>query len=295
MSRMEVLKGCPACNSTNTAAFLSCKDYTVSGETFQLKRCSHCTLIFTDPRPDAVAIWPYYKSDTYVSHSDEAAPGLINKIYRAVRKITLGNKAGLVAKYARGRKLIDIGAGTGAFAAHMQQFGWEVMAIEPEADARKLAADRGLKTADESALLDHPPVNVITMWHVLEHVHELQERVAKLYTLLEPGGIAVIAVPNPESDDAQRYGPYWAAYDVPRHLYHFTPTAIRQLFEREGFISERAHWMPFDPFYIALLSEQYKSGRPRLVRGAWFGFVSWLNSLMQKDRCSSQIYIFRKT
>lgn len=291
---MEVLKGCPACNSTATVSFLACKDYTVSGESFQLKRCKACTLIYTDPRPDAVAIWPYYKSETYVSHSDEAAPGLINRIYREVRKITLGNKAGLVAKYARGRKLMDIGAGTGAFAAHMQQFGWEVMAIEPDADARQLAAERGLKTGDESDLLQHTEVDVLTMWHVLEHVHELQERVATLYRLLKPGGIAVIAVPNPESDDARRYGPYWAAYDVPRHLYHFTPKSIRQLFEKQGFKSENTHWMPFDPFYIALLSEQYKAGKPQLLRGAWFGFVSWLNSLLQKDSCSSQIYIFRK-
>lgn len=291
---MEVLKGCPACNSTNTAPFLACKDYTVSGETFQLERCRECTLIFTNPRPDAVAIWPYYKSDTYVSHSDEAAPGLINRIYREVRKITLGNKAGLVAKYARGRNLIDIGAGTGAFAAHMQQFGWEVTAIEPDEAARKLAADRGLKTGDEAALAGHAPVNVITMWHVLEHVHTLQERVAQLYSLLTPGGIAVIAVPNPNSDDARRYGPYWAAYDVPRHLYHFTPESIRQLFEREGFKSETTHWMPFDPFYIAMLSEQYQAGKSRLLRGVWFGFVSWLNSLLRPDTCSSQIYIFRK-
>ncbi len=291
---MEVLKGCPACNNTDTKAFLACKDYTVSGETFQLKRCNNCSLIFTDPRPDAEAIWPYYKSDTYVSHSDEAAPGLINRIYREVRKITLRNKAGLVARYAKGNKLMDIGAGTGAFAAHMLHFGWEVMAIEPDAGARKMAAERGLKTGDESDLLQHPSVDVITMWHVLEHVHELQERVATLYRLLSPGGIAVIAVPNPESDDALRYGPFWAAYDVPRHLYHFTPTSIRQLFEKQGFISEKTHWMPFDPFYIALLSEQYKAGKPQLLRGAWFGFVSWFNSLLRKDSCSSQIYIFRK-
>ncbi len=291
---MEALRGCPACNSTHTSDFLICKDYTVSGEVFQLKRCNSCTLIFTDPRPDASAIWPYYKSDTYVSHTDEAAPGLINSIYRLVRKITLGNKAGLVARYARGRKLLDIGAGTGAFAAHMHTNGWEVSAIEPDPDARKLAADRGLKTGDESALADHPRVNVITMWHVLEHVHSLQERVAALYRLLEPGGIAVIAVPNPESADAKKYGAWWAAYDVPRHLYHFTPGSIRQLFEREGFTSEATHWMPFDPFYIALLSEQYKTGSQRLIAGAWNGLLSWANSLLNKDTCSSQIYIFRK-
>lgn len=291
---MEVLKGCPACNSTHSSPFLACKDYTVSGETFMLKRCHDCTLIFTDPRPDAVAIWPYYKSDTYVSHSDEAAPGLINRIYREVRKITLGNKAGLVAKYARGKKLVDIGAGTGAFAAHMQQFGWEVLAIEPDEEARKLAAARGLKTGDEADLSELTEVNVITMWHVLEHVHQLQDRVATLRRMLATGGIAVIAVPNPESDDARRYGPYWAAYDVPRHLYHFTPKSMRQLFEKQGFKSVSTHWMPFDPFYIALLSEQYKAGKPRLIQGAWFGFVSWLNSLLTKDSCSSQIYIFRK-
>lgn len=291
---METLKACPACHHLEADFFLRCTDYTVSKEEFQIQSCPNCDLLFTNPRPDAQAIWPYYKADTYVSHTDGEAPGLINQLYRQVRKITLGQKAGLVARYARGKKLVDIGAGTGAFADHMQQFGWEVNAIEPDEDARKQAEKRGLAVGPEAAINQLTGKDVVTMWHVLEHVHELEVRVAQLYTLLKPGGVAIIAVPNPNSWDAQHFGRYWAAYDVPRHLYHFRPKSIRQLFERHGFKSEKTHWMPFDPFYISLLSEQYRLGKPNYISGGFKGLISWFISLVTPDRCSSQIYVFRK-
>lgn len=291
---METLKACPACHHPEADFFLRCTDYTVSKEEFQLQSCPNCDLLYTNPRPDAAAIWPYYKADTYVSHTDADAPGLINQLYRQVRKITLGQKAGLVARYARGKKLLDIGAGTGAFAAHMQQYGWKVKAIEPDPDARKQAEKRGLEVDNEAAINQIFGMDVVTMWHVLEHVHELEARVQQLYTLLNPGGVAIIAVPNPNSWDAQHFGRYWAAYDVPRHLYHFRPKSIRRLFESQGFRSEKTHWMPFDPFYIALLSEQYRLGKPNYLSGGFKGLWSWLISLLTPDRCSSQIYVFRK-
>lgn len=291
---MEHLSACPACNNKQLKPYLVCKDYTVSGENFSLSQCGACSLVFTNPRPNSVDIWPYYKADSYVSHTDEAAPGIINQIYLRVRRFTLASKAKLVKRVSKGNRLLDIGAGTGAFAAQMQELGWTVVAVEPDESARAIAIKRGLVTGDESLLKTIAPVSVITMWHVLEHVHQLQNRVEELYRLLEPGGVAIIAVPNPNSTDAAVYGEHWAAYDVPRHLYHFTPKSIRQLFEKEGFISENTKWMPFDPFYIALLSEQYKHGKQRLLPGFIQGFRSWLVSAFVADRCSSQIYIFRK-
>ena len=119
---------CPVCLSTQIKKVLSCKDYTVSHEMFDVWECANCTLRFTQDSPDASSIGRYYQSDAYVSHSD-TKKGLINKLYHAVRTYTLKQKRSLV-KDVTGKQaglLLDIGAGTGAFAHTVKQGGWNVI------------------------------------------------------------------------------------------------------------------------------------------------------------------------
>ncbi len=294
---MEKLATCPACEHTEQSVVMQCIDYTVTKEQFQIVSCDACGLEFTNPRPAQADIGVYYASTEYVSHSDEAAPGLINNIYRRVRRITLSQKGDLVASYvAKKGTLLDIGCGTGAFAGHMQSLGWRVKAVEPDAGAaQKARQGHGLEVNEEAWLAtSNEQFDCITMWHVLEHVHALKQRFTQLWNLCAPGGYVLIAVPNPQSVDSKHYGPFWAARDVPRHLCHFPPHMLRKRMEQEGFEVVATKGMPFDPFYISLLSERYVHGKDRLVpaftKGAWF----WLRSQMGKDLWSSQIYLFRK-
>jgi len=294
---MEKLTACPACGTGRFQALMTCKDYTVSQELFNIDCCLDCGLEFTNPRPTAAEIGYYYESKDYISHTDEEAPGVVNAIYREVRKVTLKQKRALIEGLMPLGSLLDIGCGTGAFAGNMQKAGWQVTAVEPDREAASSASfQHDLKVYGEAWLEKSTKTfHVVTMWHVLEHVHALKQRFAELGRLVQPGGILVIAVPNPKSVDAKHYGPNWAARDVPRHLYHFPPAMLRKRVVAEGFEVVATKNMHFDPFYVSLLSEKYKSGGGGLVLGFAKGFGFWLKSLLLPDTGSSQIYIFRKT
>ena len=289
---------CPVCGSNAIHPLLTVKDYTVSGEPFVIWQCADCTLRFTQDVPDEEAIGAYYKSPDYISHTN-TSKGLINKLYQRVRQLTLQQKANLIATNTKstGRNLLDVGCGVGAFMHTMQQAGWSVTGIEPDADTRQLAKQTyGLDLLEPAALFSLPDhsFDVITLWHVLEHVHSLHSYVERLKELLAPGGKIFIAVPNYQSVDAGIYGLAWAAYDVPRHLYHFTPMAMQALMEQHGLTILAKKAMPFDSFYISLLSSKYRNGRTN-----WLGaFVNGLRSNMAAaaniDKCSSVIYIVSK-
>lgn len=294
---MERLTACPACGHEAFNGLMRCKDFTVSNTEFDIVQCASCNLEFTNPRPSQADIGVYYASADYVSHSDENAPGLINAIYRKVRTITLVQKSNLVEGFLPQKgKLLDIGCGTGAFAGHMQQRGWKVEAVEPDTGAAQKARQTHKLQVHEEQWLStaEGQFNLITMWHVLEHVHGLQERFQQLWKLTAAGGYVVIAVPNPNSVDSKHYGPIWAARDVPRHLYHFPPAMLRKRMEQEGFESVRTVGMPFDPFYISMLSERYKHGKDQIVTAFAKGAYFWLRSKLSKDQWSSQIYMFRR-
>jgi len=289
---------CPCCGSASIYPALSAKDYTVSNEMFEIWHCDDCTARFTQRVPNAATIGPYYQSANYVSHSD-TAKGLINRLYHFVRNYTLNTKRKLVQDTTeKGRgTLLDVGAGTGAFANTMQVAGWTITALEPDDIARKNAANKyglDLQSPDNLFQLDSSQFDAITMWHVLEHVHELHAYLEQFHKLLKHDGKLIIAVPNYTSYDAKRYGEYWAAYDVPRHLYHFSPKSMQLLGKAKGFelIDTRPMW--FDSFYVSMLSEQYKNGSGNLPGALWSGMISNLKAWGNKKRCSSVIYIFSK-
>ena len=253
---------------------------------------------FTQDVPDADHIGPYYKSAGYVSHSD-TREGLINKLYHFVRSYTLVQKYRLVKKATgmNAGNLLDIGAGTGAFSNTMKQKGWKVCGLEPDTEARAQAGRNyqlTLDTPDAISGLAAGSFNAITLWHVLEHVHDLEGYWNHFNRLIGEQGRLFIAVPNYTSSDARAYGSSWAAYDVPRHLYHFSPASMEQLGLKYGFSLEAVHPMWFDSFYVSMLSEQYKQGKPALIAAFWQGLKSNLKTLFNPHKCSSVIYVFRK-
>ena len=285
---------CPLCGSSLLHEALTAKDNTVSKETFAIFHCGGCGGRFTQNVPDGAHIGRYYQSQEYISHS-ETKKGLINRLYHSVRKITLRSKQNWVRNAAGIKQgaLLDIGSGTGAFLHYMHQSGWTVTGLEPDENARRNAKEiHHIESLPIEQLYTLSPqqFDAITMWHVLEHVHDLHRYLDHIRTLLKPGGSLLIAVPNYTSSDASYYGENWAAYDVPRHLYHFSPASMEQLLSQHNIKLVKKHPMVFDGFYVSLLSEKYKTGKSRLLQGFFHGFRSYRKGLKEVDRCSSIVY-----
>lgn len=284
---------CPVCEGASFLPFLSCKDYTVSQENFEIVRCSSCSFLFTNPIPDLQDLGKYYKAEAYVSHTS-SNKGLINFLYNRVRKRTLKQKVSLVSRLVKGRTLLDVGCGTGHFLKAAKDAGFTVAGIEPDADARALADKlNGIKPMPREEFMGlSSTYDIITLWHVLEHLPELNSDIAKLSTLLRPGGALLIAVPNPTSYDAEHYKANWAGYDVPRHLYHFSPAVIKQLFAKHGFRLDETLPMKYDAYYVSMLSERTMGGG--VLKGFLTGWKSNRKARRNGNTWSSQIYILRK-
>ena len=289
---------CPVCNSSNINPLLTVKDHSVSKEEFVVWQCDNCSLRFTQDVPDESSIGSFYQSSDYISHTN-TSKGLINKIYQRVRNFTLNEKAELIiGKTVKRGKLLDLGAGIGAFLNTMNQKGWETAGIEPDEGARgqaKQLFDIDLKNTDSFQQLEENSFDAITLWHVLEHVHQLHPYIQKLSTLLKAGGKLFIAVPNYQSLDASIYKTYWAAYDVPRHLYHFSPKSIETLVQQHDLklLAKKPMW--FDSFYISLLSSKYKNGKTNWLGAGLAGLRSNIKTVFNKDYCSSIVYIIGKS
>ncbi len=298
MSRKIHYTICPVCGSADIKNVLVAKDYTVSGETFQISECNGCSLRFTQDIPDAEGIISYYKSEEYISHTD-TSKGLVNRLYQIVRKRTLRKKRKLVEKTTgiKNGQLLDVGSGTGAFVNEMKQNGWQVTGLEPDDGARNVAKKLyNIELDDIKKFYQFPAksYDAITLWHVLEHVHELSDYVLQLKNLLKENGKLFIAVPNYTSKDASIYKECWAAYDVPRHLYHFSPRSIQVLMEKHGLnlLGYKPMW--YDSFYISMLSSKYKNGKTNFFASFFNGLRSNLKAISDVKKCSSVIYIIGK-
>jgi len=289
---------CPGCSSSSIRQQFSAEDFTVSHQLFGIWECGHCSLRFTQDVPDAASIGAFYRSDAYVSHTD-TKEGIINRLYHFVRKRTMRKKNALIRHQTglSSGRLLDIGAGTGAFVHVMQRTGWQVTGLEPDSDTRQRARERyglALLPVDTLFQLPEESFDAITLWHVLEHVHDLHAYIAQIKKLLTPNGRLFIAVPNYTSYDAGYYRQFWAAYDVPRHLYHFSPASIHCLLEKHQLQLINCKPMWFDSFYISMLSWGYKTGGNNLIRSTWVGLVSNIHTLLNRQRCSSLTYIAKK-
>jgi 2-polyprenyl-3-methyl-5-hydroxy-6-metoxy-1,4-benzoquinol methylase len=290
---MQIIKYCPVCKNITFIEFLKGKDYFLTGEEFTIVECSGCGFRFTNPRPDEKEILRYYDSPDYIAHDAEKV-NLLKAIYTTIRKIALRNKYAIVNKYSHGNVLLDIGCGTGEFLNYCGKKNFDTTGIEPNEKARRFAREHlGLKIFDESKLDDFSPAafDVITMWHVLEHVHKLNERMSRIKQLLKPEGTLIIALPDCDSWDAAKYQYFWAAYDLPRHLYHFTQDTMQKLASNNGFFIDSIIPLKFDAFYISLLSEKYFSGKQNYFRAFINGIRSNINARKNENNYSSLIYI----
>jgi len=277
---------------SNHNVYLTVKDHSVSGETFELLLDSKLELLKTHPQPLAENLGRYYESDDYISHTD-GKRSLFERLYHTVKQKALRDKIKLVDGFhpAKG-KLLDIGAGTGDFLVTAKKQGWDITGIEPSEKARSIAVSKGITFTESISTIENHSVDVVTMWHVLEHVPDVEAHIAELKRILKPDGVIIIAVPNYKSFDAQHYGFFWAAYDVPRHLWHFSKTAIKMLFGKQGFELEKILPMKFDSFYVSLLSEKYKTGKMNFVGGFLTGLRSNLKAATTKEY-SSHIYVLK--
>ncbi len=278
--------------------FITCTDFLVSGEKFPVKKCSSCGLKITTPVEEEEKMDRYYQSEDYIAHSD-SSKGLVHLLYHRVRKYMLHQKRGLIEKEAgkKNGKILDVGAGTGYFLHEMNRQDWEVDGTEKSPEARKFAKEAfnlSLRDPEELFQLPGQSRDIITLWHVLEHIHQLDKNMKAFSRILKAGGKLIIAVPNPGSCDASHYQEYWAAYDVPRHIWHFSPDQMKTLGEKYHFRLTRMCPMPFDAFYISLLSEKYKKQKGALFFGMLHGIICTLTTLFNKKRASSLIYIFEK-
>lgn len=289
---------CPLCGGQQLEHALTCTDHYASGEQFEVIRCVHCGFLMTQGVPVEAEIGKYYETPDYISHSD-TQQGLMNRVYHWVRQYMLSRKAALVKRVSglSEGSLLDYGTGTGYFANTMVCQGWKVKAIEKSPQARAFAKKQfGLDVEAEHSLKDYPSrfLDVVTLWHVMEHLEHLNEMWETLHRILKDKGVLIVAVPNPESYDARKYKEWWAAYDVPRHLWHFSPSVMQRFGEKHGFVLEKEHPMPFDAFYVSMLTEKYKSNELSFVKGLWTGTLAWFSALGNKERSSSLIYVFRK-
>ena len=287
---------CPICKSKNINKFIDSKDFSTSSEDYTIFICNDCSFAFTQDVPDENSIGKYYKSEEYISHSD-TKKGLFFKIYHIVRNYMLKNKQKIVEKYSGQKtgKILDIGTGTGYFINKMKQHGWSVAGIEQDDDARNFGKSNfNLDVFDKKKLFefDDNYFDVITMWHVLEHVHRYNEYLNQIKKILKPNGKLIIAVPNYTSYDAKHYKKYWAAYDLPIHLWHFSPKSIKILLNNYNFNLIKKKGMPFDSFYVSILSEKYKKAPFGMIKGLFFGLLSLISAWGNINNYSSIIYIF---
>lgn len=279
---------------TNKPVYITVKDHSVSRETFQLLLNEELQLLKTHPQPAPAELGKYYESDDYISHTD-GKRSLFEKLYHTVKQKALRDKIKLVQKFQPSKgEILDIGAGTGDFLVVAKQNGWNVTGIEPSPKAKEIAKGKGVVFAEDLASIPTYSKDVITMWHVLEHVPNVQAQIAELKRILKPGGTLIVAVPNYKSHDAQFYKEYWAAYDVPRHLWHFSKISIQKLFATQQMDLVEILPMKFDSFYVSLLSEKYKTGKMNFVAGFWRGLQSNLKG-SKNGEFSSHIYVLKNT
>lgn len=295
MGQLITYTSCPVCGSENISKIITAKDHTVSHEKFDIFHCANCQLRFTQAVPDVASIGTYYKSESYISHSNTSR-GLVNSIYLLVRKRANRQKRKLMEKVSglKTGNLLDVGSGTGYFTAAMKKAGWQVTGLEPDNNARTIAAEiNHIDLLDTDSLFKLPAneFDIITLWHVLEHVHDLKGYIRRFKKLLKPQGKLFVAVPNYNSYDAQVYKECWAAYDVPRHLYHFSPTSMKYLMDSEGFKVEDIKPMWYDSFYVSLLSSKYKRGSINWLGSIFTGLRSNINAMRDVKKCSSLIYV----
>ncbi|NJN28208.1 MAG: class I SAM-dependent methyltransferase [Cyclobacteriaceae bacterium] len=291
----EKLTSCPICDHKEYDNFMICKDHMLTGESFAISQCKNCSFLFTNPRPILSEIGKYYHSDEYISHSNQLN-NIRDLLYKLARFYTLRNKVKLINSLSKKNNVMDFGCGTGDFLYSCRQSSWNIYGYEPEEKARKQAEIKTKASINKTLLelKNLPQFEIITLWHVLEHIHDLNDTLSLLKGKLAKNGKLLLAVPNAASLDAKIYNEYWAAYDVPRHLYHFTQKTMRTLLHKHALKIYQTLPMTLDAYYVSMLSEKYKNGSQNLIKSFTNGYKSNDYGKKNKLNYSSIIYIAGK-
>ena len=289
------MNNCPVCGKTDFSLYLEVPDYFLTRETFSIFRCESCGFKFINPRPGEEEIGRYYQSENYISH-DASGKSLLKWVYKAARTISVRTKFKIVRKHSGPGKILDVGCGTGEFLRHCRMNGYEISGGEPNDKAGTFAREVNGIPVNRSLndlIRDRMVFDCITLWHVLEHLHDLNETLERIKRMLTPDGVVIVAVPNSNSWDAQKYGRAWAAYDVPRHLYHFTVETMQALAANHGFEIPDILPQKLDAYYVSMLSEKYLTGKNSYFKSMAMGF--WSNFQAGRDRRghSSQIFVLK--
>ena len=292
---LEKISTCPICNNTEHTGYLVAKDHMLTNESFAISKCDACGFLFTSPRPDKNHINNYYNSDQYISHSDKIS-SVTDLIYNIVRKYTLYQKEKLIRKITEDKSVLDYGCGTGDFLHTCLKKGWKIYGFEPNNTAQRIAASKTGKEiySSENDISQLSDISIITLWHVLEHIPDLNITLNLLKKQLSKKGKLIIAVPNHQAYDAHKYKEYWAAYDLPRHLYHFDQQTMKKLMEKHQLKINQILPMKFDSYYVSLLSEKYKNGSQKFVKSMITGYKSNIYAKKHNNNYSSLIYIISK-
>lgn len=286
---------CPWCGSEKAQINLWLKDEFLSKEDFHICECLNCGLSYTMPRPNKEKIGEYYKSEEYYSHQ-ENKKGFIPRLYESVKKVNLKHKYNLATQGLNVGKMLDIGCGVGDFLHTAEEHGWTCTGVEPSEDAKAIAKTKtkaNIINSEDMEKIPDASFDLITMWHVLEHVDDLKWQIEQLHRLTKTKGRIVIAVPNYKSYDGQYYKELWAAYDVPRHMSHFNKTVLSNIFKSKNLELVRTDKLIWDAYYISYMSEQYKQHKFPLLKGTFRGCISNCKARRTKE-WSSMVYIFEK-
>ena len=293
---MILLDSCPICLSSDLQKKFNCTDHSTSKEKFTIVSCETCDFKFTNPRPKDKSLGSYYKSDKYISHTNNKK-GLFNWMYHTVRKYSITTKLNLLKKISKNKNHLDIGCGTGEFLNACKNSGFRTEGIEPSRLAREQAINNFNLSVTHNTELDQfksSQFDTISMWHVLEHIPELNKTIREFNRILNKNGKVIIAVPNHNSWDAKYYKEYWAGWDTPIHLWHFSKLSIEKIFKIHDFKLIEKKPMLFDSYYVSLLSEEFKTGKKKYVKGFTIGLLSNMIGIFSKKGCSSIIYVFEK-
>lgn len=293
IKEMNQLTSCPICDGNQIEVFLKTKDFTFSDESFTVQKCNSCGFRFTNPIPLEKDLGSYYGADNYMSHATKSRKGLMPFVYKRVRKMNLNIKLRLVKKYAKAKSILDIGAGNGFFLNAARTAGFHVQGLEPDDKAREVANSDfklDLNPPESIASIESDSLDVITMWHVLEHVYHLKRDIKEISRVLKDDGALILALPNIDSYDSKYYKEYWDGLDLPLHLYHFTPKDVSNLFEQIGMEVVEMKPMKFDSYWVSMNSEKFKGGS--LPRAFYVGMKS--NMKASNGEYSSQMYVLKK-
>ena len=297
MKESYSINRCPVCGHSSFKHFLNVPDWLVSKEVFELQQCEQCQFVFTANAPLEKDAGPYYNSEEYVEHSDTSS-GLIYSVYHVARRAMLHYKYIKIKRLHAGKKLLDVGSGSGYFLNFMKKKGYNVTGVEISKKAVALCKKNfGIKAHSPSEFLEEKldtDYDIISLWHVFEHVYSYDAYFELFSKSLNNNGYLILALPNCDSQDARMNKSYWGAYDTPRHIWHFTSKTIELFAMGRGFKMIKKHRMPLDPFFNVMVSDSYKDKFTFLPLTLLKGLYSYIISLLNIEKSSSIIYIFQK-